>query len=1151
MDLRELRVERLPGLDQPFSVTAAPGLNLILGPNGSGKSSLCRAAMGLLWPGKHPGGLVSATWQEDSATWTAQRSGGDHVAWQRNGQDHPGPQIPAISQVAAFHLGVLDLLKPTTGADDRALASAVRRQLAGGYDLTPEEIPSRPGQRERKALEAATVEVDRCRADQAELARQEAGLDHLRARRTAAQQAHQQVRALKLASDLIQAREQGDSLRRQLEAGFPASMNRLHADDLAVLGALRARDLELQQEMAISGRQLSEARALQQAQGFDDGPPPAEVVARARQIHARAERLQQTRLDLRAELAGAEERMAVAARDLEPWGLPVVGEPLDAGALRAETAAAQNLLTHTARREGLEQLQDQVTLVPDTEHLPDPQAVDEARLAALDWLASAGERRWPWLATVAGCGLVAVGVLARPWLHDLPDTWVAWGALGLGAAVLAAVAMLGLARRRTRRALARHAATGLSAPAAWSESDVRRHLDWLSARRRELQDSDLRRQLTDELDRLAHAAAADLDALAAELPTGDPVAGLDRAEQLHRAAAYHLAMHDRDELKGRLEQRLHDLDEALAEAADILAPWRRDDPAAPADPEALGAALEDIAARAERHAEGGRRAETAARNLDDQGQRSDGERAAAAELLARHGLAPDQDDAFRKLIERLPAYEKLASEAHQLDTTVQVKEEELAELPADLRTLADEALGRPAAEVTEQLSEAIDLASSLDELQAEIVRIESRLETASRRSDLNQALGREATARDELVEVRSRIREATLRHLLLEGLAEQHRRMAEPPVVARTRELLLGFTHGAYEFIMPEDDAQVFRARDTRTGQGLALSALSDGTRAQLLLAARLAHVGEAERGLVLPLFLDESLTASDPARFRAVATAVLELVAAGRQVFYLTCDPADVIAWQDLLQANDRAEAPVIDLAAVRRLPAAAAPERLRPAAEVPPAPRSDEPAADYAARIQVPALSVHRPASAAHVFHLLPDRLDLLHGLLYRGLTHVGQLASLGDLLVGDGWLDTDQLASLQARDRALALFMDGFGVGRGRPVPTGELEHRSGIKSNKLAEADALLAELDGDARAFVRALDDRRIKNLKQSKSDELVDYLQDEGFLDPRPRLVREEVLAQVMQGLHDDIGQGRLGMPLLRELVMMWWNAAGGDGEQG
>ncbi len=60
-------------------------------------------------------------------------------------------------------------------------------------------------------------------------------------------------------------------------------------------------------------------------------------------------------------------------------------------------------------------------------------------------------------------------------------------------------------------------------------------------------------------------------------------------------------------------------------------------------------------------------------------------------------------------------------------------------------------------------------------------------------------------------------------------------------------------------------------AVDQKTGEGKGLDKLSDGTRAQLLLAARMAFSEEVDQGRTLPLFLDEALGQSDPVRYEAI----------------------------------------------------------------------------------------------------------------------------------------------------------------------------------------------------------------------------------------------------------------------------------------
>lgn len=511
------------------------------------------------------------------------------------------------------------------------------------------------------------------------------------------------------------------------------------------------------------------------------------------------------------------------------------------------------------------------------------------------------------------------------------------------------------------------------------------------------------------------------------------------------------------------------------------------------------------------------------------------------------GLPADGDQQLRQWTEALPAYTELADQAREASTAVRLQEDNLAQLTADLRAIADAACGSPPEQLRDRLADAEDIAASRDDLQREILVIEERLDAAIRAVDHERAIAERDLARDRLADVRDATRDRALRRLLLERLRRQHHRLAEPPVVARARQLFAGFTHGAHELLIPTDEGEPYRARDTRSGRGLALSQLSDGTRAQLLLAARLAHVAEAERGVRLPLFLDESLTASDPARFDAVASALLDLVEReGRQLIYLTCDPADVDAWQRLLAARGHDPAPVTDLALLRGQAAAAPAARLRDSRPLPPAPSTGEDAADYAARLNVPRLDPHAPADAAHVAYVLDDDLTLVHQLLCRGAERLGQVVTLASVLAVEGLLDDDALASLLARRAALGEFLDAFATGRGRPAPRGILNEQSEVKTSKLTEVDTLLADLDGDAAALRDALASGRVSRLREDKQDELLDWLSQEGYLDTRPRLSSDEVATRVLQAGQEDIRRRTVGVPTLRRLVDRWWAAAGG-----
>ena len=89
-----------------------------------------------------------------------------------------------------------------------------------------------------------------------------------------------------------------------------------------------------------------------------------------------------------------------------------------------------------------------------------------------------------------------------------------------------------------------------------------------------------------------------------------------------------------------------------------------------------------------------------------------------------------------------------------------------------------------------------------------------------------------------------------------------------PRVFERARGQFSAFTQHGYALRLGRGTKSPrFFAVDSRNKESLELGELSDGTCAQLLLAACMAFAGEFRQGSTIPLFLDEALDQSDPAR--------------------------------------------------------------------------------------------------------------------------------------------------------------------------------------------------------------------------------------------------------------------------------------------
>jgi exonuclease SbcC len=1126
MELRELRIGRLPGIDRGFTVRGEAGLNLIVGPNGSGKTSLTNAVLGLLWPGGASTADVGATWKSGDSVWTATRTAST-VAWQRDGQPAQAPTPPGV-HAGAYRLGILSLLKQDHDADDAALARSIRNQLAGGYDLpglagrwsqTPEGARKAGGE-----VREARQNLQASQAERAKLADQENRLPDLRRQLVRAKAAQRDVEVLEAVRGLRDARIAADDAEAALNNSYPAAMARLTENDPRRLDALRRSLADHNADADSAARDAGEAARRREAAALPDGGPDDETFETAINHRETADALAVKLADAEVALAAAEAGAARAAAQLAPWDIPADDDPVDPAALRTAAANMAKNLEGAARRKALQQLLDhelwQTAAIDD-----DPAKVRAGRDALLTALSAGHDRSRPrpWPAVAAAVVLLGVGLWLQPWSGHPAG----WPALAGALAVLGWALVPRSGGDKAGRARNDFEATGLPGPSNWSVGAVRKRLAELDETMATLDMQARRHELRAALKTLHQSEAAP----SVEGQDATP----DATELIFRTAAYHEARRRAAEARTAFDRLASDLDGHVTAAADLVAPWVGE---RPTDIAALKAALSTLGARRTAHREATAAMGVAERSRDTSLKRAEVASRQIEEFMRGFDLTAGDDHRLRNMADRLDEYRRAATQAREAAAAVVVAQGAVDRLDADATSF----LRLPDTELDERLESARQLADDREDLHTEIIGIESALEQAGRDTGLDQAHARLDKAVAELTDLRDRARAGALGSLLIERVRASHRRTSEPPVLARARQLLVTFTNGRYD-LQVDDESDGFRAIDTRTGGGLTLRQLSDGTRAQLLLAARLAHLAAAESGAPLPLFMDESLTASDPERFRQVGNAVLDMMDDDndkRQVFYLTCDPADVRAWQELLAERGGQPAPVTDLAALRRDLAAASADRLRPAPRpAPPSPRPDQGAADYAVALSVPALDAHRPATDAHLFYLLRDDLQRLHGLLTDGLDTVGQALALRDSIQGS--------ALLERRASWLTSFLEAFAEGRGRRLPAGIIGATSGMSSKKIPEIDELAAELDGDPRLLMQRIAAGAIKRLQSDVREDLEDWLRREGYLSDDPVLTLDQVKERVLRRARGDIAAGTTTAADLASLVGAWWAAAGGD----
>jgi hypothetical protein len=429
-----------------------------------------------------------------------------------------------------------------------------------------------------------------------------------------------------------------------------------------------------------------------------------------------------------------------------------------------------------------------------------------------------------------------------------------------------------------------------------------------------------------------------------------------------------------------------------------------------------------------------------------------------------------------------------------------------------------------------QLDERKDAATAksdkLDDIHQEIGAIEQQVEDTTEGSDAELALAEVETKREALLEAGEKAQLAAAGRFLLGQVDKEHEKVSRPVVLERAMQHFAAFTHNAFELTLADDDDGGFRARNTTTRELLELTQLSDGTRIQLLLAVRLAFATSAERGSSIPLMLDEALSTSDPERFVAVAEALAVLAAEGRQIFYLTSNPADVAAWMGAARQDTELAPAIIDLgrirwdqAAIKNIDEWELPDRAFVAKPDGLAPE------DYAMALGVPAAYVHAPIEALHLFYLLRDDLPLLYELVekYR-IDTVGKWLSFSASGRAEGLLAPHDCKRLNAVCAGAREVQRAATVGRGKPVDEQALEESGAVSDTFMPVLRDLIHEVGGDATAMLKIID-YRVKGFRKKNRADLKEHLEGHGYIDTSPQLEISDIYARtvgVMEGIVDE-----------------------------
>jgi len=407
------------------------------------------------------------------------------------------------------------------------------------------------------------------------------------------------------------------------------------------------------------------------------------------------------------------------------------------------------------------------------------------------------------------------------------------------------------------------------------------------------------------------------------------------------------------------------------------------------------------------------------------------------------------------------------------------------------------ALESDSAELTVRLQQTGSALKRVCEQREEQATLRERYRLFSNSDALEKADDELSRAREALEAHRRGAVEGRIVQALYEKIKVERQSRYQPEVLKRASSWLAQITHGRYTLGIGEDN---FIAVDTLSDKPYQLVELSSGTRIQLLFSIRMAFLELLEQGSAyrMPLFFDELMANSDDERSLAIAEAIAT-IAGERQLFYATAQADEVEKLKLVVKENIA----IFDLEAIAKKEAIERRPFVAPALRPI---RLIEPMDDYnayAAALNVEQASLFAPVGSLHSWYLCLSAKEL-YDLLRRSLERAGQAASM----------DSNYRSRLELVSDAATLAR----TGRGKILKVSDLsDERFPVRRDVgyYREIVAFLSEGEKTGDDLVAALEEKRIKGMREPAKTQLLTWLYEERYATDEQPLDGEEILARL------------------------------------
>lgn len=1117
----------------------AVGINILYGPNGSGKTTIARGLESVLWPSvaAKDGRIIEASMVIDGVSWSATLDRGRTI-WRKDGRETDAPAFPAADQRDRYQL----LLPELIASEDQSFARLVLREMVGGVDVRAAadslkfKMPSPRRSMATEAAEERARDVAAVMARQNELRGDRERLRELRIGLDEARKARRTVDYLNVLVAALEARDERLSAERRLE-GYSDRLEHMHGDEVERLSQLREKRDDCSRQLRKAQDDIEQHLGVLNDSILADGAIDDGILV---ELDARVQRIGEAETGVRAAAGSLRE---AEADETAAWDRIGIGVDRDRAA-ELDLPGFEELSGVVRRKRAAEARSDARRQL--IELIGEPSTDDST-----DELRDAARLLFRWMKTMSKAGgvssVVRVLLLVAGLMHIIVGvvTGIAWSpygyllvVAGIGAAWLAWKLPVRSGDSIAEEHRSSFERTGIDGPVTWTPDEVWTVLEDLQRRIADARWSDLVREhrrrvqnageSEEDIASLAEARESLIDRTGLDPQLSDEGLTYTVGRILDWQKAVRRAEGDRE----KLEHAREELDEALDRFHETVASYGEKRPEDAAQAASAVSRLRSASVSWREAASALKSARNDVARLTGDIEQFD---ASIRALFEKAGLDLGADSELADLCRDKTAYdeardalrEAVGAEKSRFDTVQKHSEFEVTDRDRSVKDVESE---------IESLSETADreekLRESIRSIEQEVARTEKGHDLEIARSELDEALA--VLDRERIDHFRT-----LAGAMLADFVSDQTHERQLPSVFKRARAIFSDVTGGQYELRLGD---AAFTAFDTVIETEHELGELSTGTRVQLLLSVRIAFIEEQERGVRLPIILDETLANSDDARADAIVRTILRICRGGRQVFYLTARDDEVAQWKRVVDTMDDVEFRLVMLDETR-LPALFPADGVGGVNGLPPAISRDVPSpagvshAEYGRILDVEPWNPYAPTGATHLWYLIEDT-GLLHRLLAAGYERWGPLSALirdGDPSVTG--LSPDRINDITLRAAAVDAWKRAWSIGRGKPVDAYVLERSGAVSDKFLDEVSALAKEVSFDGASIVNRLRQGAVSGFYSSKMDELERWLIENGYIDESGALDPNEIWTHTVRSVSERMAKSGMSIDELKGLI--------------